>query len=223
MVRLLAGSRAARAIDLPSTPTRPTRLRALVGDLGGTQYHGVQPGGCERSSGNSRLSQLGCRAKAVDDDMQARWRCAEHQHRRCQYPKMNLFLCGLAGPHDVGTDPQRKNSNGEASCSTTTSLRQTVVGNIESELMDEVIPAAASSDLQIRTRAGGQPTEVPPRCRNDVINGSRTSATSVGRARLMMSEFAVAPALSIDNSGRRAIGIALVTAAALHRGCIRDE
>ena len=41
--------------------------------------------------------------------------------------------------------------------------------------------------------------------RND-INGSETSA---GRARLMMSEFAVAPARLIDNSGRRAIGIAL--------------
>ena len=40
--------------------------------------------------------------------------------------------------------------------------------------------------------------------RNDVINGSETS---VGRARAMMSEFAVAPARLIDNSGRRAIGI----------------
>ncbi|EJK43866.1 hypothetical protein THAOC_37648 [Thalassiosira oceanica] len=38
-------------------------------------------------------------------------------------------------------------------------------GNIESKLIDEFIPAAsASSDLQIRTRTGGQPTEVPPRC-----------------------------------------------------------
>ena len=42
--------------------------------------------------------------------------------------------------------------------------------------------------------------------RNDVINGSETS---VGRARAMMSEFAVAPARLIDNGGRRAIGIAL--------------
>ncbi|EJK64557.1 hypothetical protein THAOC_14700 [Thalassiosira oceanica] len=89
-----------------------------------------------------------------------------------------------------------------------TSLRQTAVGNIESKLIDEVIPAAASSDLQIRTRTGGQPTEVPPRSPaqisgqkevNDVINGSGTSA---GRARLMMSEFAVAPARLIDNGGR---------------------
>ncbi|EJK74235.1 hypothetical protein THAOC_04098 [Thalassiosira oceanica] len=39
------------------------------------------------------------------------------------------------------------------------------------------------------------------------INGS---GTSVGRARLMMSEFAVAPARLIDdNGGCRAIGIAL--------------
>ena len=38
--------------------------------------------------------------------------------------------------------------------------------------------------------------------RNDVINGSETS---VGRARAMMSEFAVAPARLIDNGGRRAI------------------
>ena len=42
--------------------------------------------------------------------------------------------------------------------------------------------------------------------RNAVINGSGTSA---GRARLTMSEFAVAPARLIDNGGRRAIGIAL--------------
>ncbi|EJK56893.1 hypothetical protein THAOC_23127 [Thalassiosira oceanica] len=42
--------------------------------------------------------------------------------------------------------------------------------------------------------------------RNDVINSSGTSA---GRARLMMSEFAAAPARLIDNGGRRAIGIAL--------------
>ncbi|EJK44403.1 hypothetical protein THAOC_37060 [Thalassiosira oceanica] len=42
--------------------------------------------------------------------------------------------------------------------------------------------------------------------RSDVINGSGTSA---GRARSMMSEFAVAPARLIDNVGRRAIGIAL--------------
>ncbi|EJK46624.1 hypothetical protein THAOC_34700 [Thalassiosira oceanica] len=45
-----------------------------------------------------------------------------------------------------------------------------------------------------------------PRARNDVLNGSGTSA---GQARLMMSEFAVAPARLIDNGGRRAIGIAL--------------
>ncbi|EJK61498.1 hypothetical protein THAOC_18005 [Thalassiosira oceanica] len=32
----------------------------------------------------------------------------------------------------------------------------------ESRLIDEVIPAAALSDLQIRTRTGGQTTEVPP-------------------------------------------------------------
>ncbi|EJK73449.1 hypothetical protein THAOC_04926, partial [Thalassiosira oceanica] len=115
--------------------------------------------------------------------------------------------------------------------------------SIESKLIDEVIPAAALSDLQIRTRTGGQPTEVPPRSptqisgqkevwmvpdghaalqglssiphltsvatgfyRNDVINGSETSA---GRARAMMSEFAVAPVRLIDNCGRRAIEIAL--------------
>ncbi|EJK68449.1 hypothetical protein THAOC_10365 [Thalassiosira oceanica] len=42
--------------------------------------------------------------------------------------------------------------------------------------------------------------------RNDFIYGSETSA---GRARSMMSEFAVAPACLIDNGGRRAIGIAL--------------
>ncbi|EJK66778.1 hypothetical protein THAOC_12272 [Thalassiosira oceanica] len=35
------------------------------------------------------------------------------------------------------------------------------------------------------------------------------SGTSAGRARLTMSEFAVAPARLIDNGGRRAIGIAL--------------
>ncbi|EJK57103.1 hypothetical protein THAOC_22891 [Thalassiosira oceanica] len=39
------------------------------------------------------------------------------------------------------------------------------VGNIESKLIDLFTPAAALSDLQIRTRTGGQPTEVPPRCR----------------------------------------------------------
>ncbi|EJK56318.1 hypothetical protein THAOC_23828, partial [Thalassiosira oceanica] len=38
-----------------------------------------------------------------------------------------------------------------------------------------------------------------------------------------LSEFAVAPARLIDNDDRRAIGIALCTAAALHRGCIGDE
>ncbi|EJK44365.1 hypothetical protein THAOC_37100 [Thalassiosira oceanica] len=101
-------------------------------------------------------------------------------------------------------------------------LRQTAVGNIESKLIDEVIPAAASSDLQIRTWTGGQPTEVRRRGAaeepntdigisgqkevNDVINGPGTSA---GRARLMMREFAVATARLIDNGGRRAIGIAL--------------
>ncbi|EJK64540.1 hypothetical protein THAOC_14718, partial [Thalassiosira oceanica] len=52
---------------------------------------------------------------------------------------------------------------GEANCSSTTSLRRTAVGNIESRLIDAFTPAAASSDLQIRTRTGGQPTEVPPR------------------------------------------------------------
>ncbi|EJK63888.1 hypothetical protein THAOC_15430, partial [Thalassiosira oceanica] len=37
------------------------------------------------------------------------------------------------------------------------------VGNIKSRLIDDVFTsAAASSDLQIRTRTG-QPTEVPPR------------------------------------------------------------
>ncbi|EJK64896.1 hypothetical protein THAOC_14317, partial [Thalassiosira oceanica] len=41
---------------------------------------------------------------------------------------------------------------------------------------------------------------------NDIINGS---GTSEGRARAMMSEFAVAPAHLIDNGGRRAIRIAL--------------
>ncbi|EJK67671.1 hypothetical protein THAOC_11267, partial [Thalassiosira oceanica] len=44
------------------------------------------------------------------------------------------------------------------------SLHRTAVGNIESRLIDEFTPAAASSDLQIRTRTGGQPTvptEVP--------------------------------------------------------------
>ncbi|EJK59400.1 hypothetical protein THAOC_20383 [Thalassiosira oceanica] len=37
------------------------------------------------------------------------------------------------------------------------------VGNIKSRLIDVFTPAAASSDLQIQTRTGGQPTEVPPR------------------------------------------------------------
>ncbi|EJK64647.1 hypothetical protein THAOC_14597 [Thalassiosira oceanica] len=89
------------------------------------------------------------------------------------------------------------------------------VGNIENRLIDVFTPAVASSDLQIRTRTGGQPTEVPPRSPaqisgqkevSDVINGSETSA---GRARAMMHKFAVAPACLIDNVGRRAIGIAL--------------
>ena len=40
-----------------------------------------------------------------------------------------------------------------------------VVGNIKSRLIDKFIPAAASSDLYIRTRTGGQLTEVPSRCR----------------------------------------------------------
>ncbi|EJK66496.1 hypothetical protein THAOC_12584, partial [Thalassiosira oceanica] len=31
-----------------------------------------------------------------------------------------------------------------------------------SRLIDEFTPAAASSNVQIRTRTGGQPTEVPP-------------------------------------------------------------
>ncbi|EJK65545.1 hypothetical protein THAOC_13579, partial [Thalassiosira oceanica] len=54
--------------------------------------------------------------------------------------------------------------HGEANRSTTTSLHQAAVGNIESnKLIDEVIPAAALSDLKIRTRTGGQPTEMPPR------------------------------------------------------------
>ncbi|EJK60045.1 hypothetical protein THAOC_19671, partial [Thalassiosira oceanica] len=35
------------------------------------------------------------------------------------------------------------------------------VANIESKLIDVFTSAAASSDLQIRTRTGGQPTEVP--------------------------------------------------------------
>ncbi|EJK52585.1 hypothetical protein THAOC_28122, partial [Thalassiosira oceanica] len=46
---------------------------------------------------------------------------------------------------------------GEANCSTTTSLRHMAVGNIESKLIDVFTSAAASSDLQIRTRTGGQP------------------------------------------------------------------
>ncbi|EJK63613.1 hypothetical protein THAOC_15717 [Thalassiosira oceanica] len=56
-------------------------------------------------------------------------------------------------------------TKGKTNCSSTTSLHRTAVGNIESRLIDEFTPAAASSDLQIRTRTGGQPTEVPPRCR----------------------------------------------------------
>ncbi|EJK53715.1 hypothetical protein THAOC_26785, partial [Thalassiosira oceanica] len=89
------------------------------------------------------------------------------------------------------------------------------VGNIKSRLLDVFTPAAASSDLQIRTRTGGQPTEVPPRSPtqisvqkevSDIISGSETSAD---RARAMMHKFAVAPARLIDNGGRRAIGIAL--------------
>ncbi|EJK66533.1 hypothetical protein THAOC_12544, partial [Thalassiosira oceanica] len=96
----------------------------------------------------------------------------------------------------------RRVKHGEANCSSTTSLHRTAVGNIESKLIDEFTPAAASSDPQIRTRTGGQPTEglssIPHPTsvaagfyRNAVINGSGTSA---GRARLTMSEFAVAPA-----------------------------
>ena len=42
--------------------------------------------------------------------------------------------------------------------------------------------------------------------RSDVINGRETSE---GRARAMMSEFAVTTASLIDSVGRRAIGIAL--------------
>ncbi|EJK46848.1 hypothetical protein THAOC_34467, partial [Thalassiosira oceanica] len=110
---------------------------------------------------------------------------------------------------------------GDANCSTTPSLHPTAVGNIESRLIDEFTPAAASSDLQIRTWTGGQPTdrgaaEMPLRSPaaqisgrkavNDVINGSGTSA---GRARAMMHKFAVTPASLIDKGGRRAIGIAL--------------
>ncbi|EJK76112.1 hypothetical protein THAOC_02141, partial [Thalassiosira oceanica] len=97
------------------------------------------------------------------------------------------------------------------------SLRHMAVGNIESKLIDVFTSAAASSDLQIRTRTGGQPTErlcsishltsvAAGFYRSDVINGSETSA---GRARAMMHKFAVAPARLIDNGGRRAIGIAL--------------
>ncbi|EJK52720.1 hypothetical protein THAOC_27974 [Thalassiosira oceanica] len=128
----------------------------------------------------------------------------------------------------------RSDISGKASCSTTTSLRQTAVGNIESRLIDEFTPAATSSDLQnsVLGREYGRPTdrgaaEVPSRSpteisgrkevwmvpdghaalqglssiphltsvaagfyRNDVINGSKTSA---GQTRAMMSEFAVAP------------------------------
>ena len=51
--------------------------------------------------------------------------------------------------------------NGDANSSSTTSLHQTVVGNIEIRRMDEFIPAGASSDLQIQTRSRGKPTEVP--------------------------------------------------------------
>ncbi|EJK61137.1 hypothetical protein THAOC_18419 [Thalassiosira oceanica] len=43
---------------------------------------------------------------------------------------------------------------GDANCSTTPSLHRTAVGNIERRLIDEFTPAAASSDLQIRTRTG---------------------------------------------------------------------
>ncbi|EJK51476.1 hypothetical protein THAOC_29345 [Thalassiosira oceanica] len=115
------------------------------------------------------------------------------------------------------------------------------VGNIKSELIDEVNPAAALSDQQIRTRTGGQPAEMVPDghaaqqglssiphltsvaaafYRSDVISGSETSA---GRARAMMHKFAVAPARLIDNGGRRAIGIFSPTAATHDRGCIGDE
>ena len=52
---------------------------------------------------------------------------------------------------------------GDANSSSTTSLHRTAVGNIESRRIDASIPAVASSDMQIRTRSRGQPTEVPPR------------------------------------------------------------
>ncbi|EJK47158.1 hypothetical protein THAOC_34147 [Thalassiosira oceanica] len=50
------------------------------------------------------------------------------------------------------------------------SLRHMAVGDIKSRLIDVFTSAAAPSDLQIRTRTGGQSTvrqrtEVPPRCR----------------------------------------------------------
>ncbi|EJK59085.1 hypothetical protein THAOC_20732 [Thalassiosira oceanica] len=81
------------------------------------------------------------------------------------------------------------------------------VGNIESRLIDEFTPAAASpSDLQIRTRTGGQPTEPPVSIEVTLVIGSETSA---GWARLMMHKFSVPPASLIDNVVRRAIGIAL--------------
>ncbi|EJK58244.1 hypothetical protein THAOC_21650 [Thalassiosira oceanica] len=88
---------------------------------------------------------------------------------------------------------------GDANCSSTTSLHRTAVGNIESRLIDEFTPGLSSIPYPTSVAAGFY--------RNDIIKGSRTSA---GRARAMMSEFAVAPAAHlIDDGGRRAIGIAL--------------
>ncbi|EJK60148.1 hypothetical protein THAOC_19549, partial [Thalassiosira oceanica] len=53
-------------------------------------------------------------------------------------------------------------------------LVQKAVGNMKSKLMDAFIPAAASSDLQIRTRTGSQPTEVPSRCRRGAAEEPNT-------------------------------------------------
>ena len=80
----------------------------------------------------------------------------------------------LAPGHAVSITPTylrkaSKNSDkswcpyGDANSSSTTTLHRTAVGNIESRRIDASIPAVVSSDMQIRTRSRGQPTEVPPR------------------------------------------------------------
>ena len=58
------------------------------------------------------------------------------------------------------------------------------VGNIKSRLIDVFTPAAASSDLQIRTRTGGQPTEVPPRSPAQILGQKEVYMVPNGHAAL---------------------------------------